>query len=537
MPKSIAFWGAVALWLCLFVCLAHRYQQQFHGDSARPALVGSDAGNISSFVASLDHPEKFRRDALLGHPEYFRFYRTVHFPILRAWAKYRGDYASFFIATAGFHLALQMAGFFLLGLALFQRFPLAAALGLASAAPFGLPYGEFWGAWPNALPRVAFQSLLPFALALAVLARERPRLWPWLAGIFGSLLYVHPVSAPAWGLAFWISTLFLHPSAWSRRQRFTSAAVCAIAGLLPTLPFTWNYYGNHLQTPTVDYAVLHAAIARHFDAGFLDIPRSLLDFRFKYDRLTWLVGGVGLLLAWRFRPPGDKRLTIFAVWSLTLLGVSALLPAIEQPLFRHWQRMPLEYDLVRGLRYLIPLLLILWLWPGTRFQGRARPFAWLYAAFLTGTWFVLHPMPAWSFPPSPALTADREREATELDSLAAVLDSLKAMPPGTLVLPWFRDLSQEIAIRYHSRQPLVHSGKDAGILPYSDAAAMLRWDAKSRKLHLATHEQGLSGLLILAQAWQAQVVLVDLRSVRMSDSLTRPWIQHGPFALYRIESP
>lgn len=537
MPKSIAYWAAVAFWLCVFAWLAHRYQKHFHGDSARPPLVGSDAGNISSFVASLDSPEQFRRDVLLGHPEYFRFYRTIHFPILRAWVKGHGDYASFFTKTAGFHLALQMTGFFLLGLALFQSFPLAAALGLASAAPFGLPYGEFWGAWPNALPRVAFQSLLPFALALALLAREKPGAWPWLAAIFGGLLYVHPVSAPAWGLAFWSGTLFLHPPAWSRKQSLASAATCAVAGILPTLPFAWNYYGNHLQTPSVDYAVLHAAIARHFDAGFLDIPLSLLDFRFKYDRLSWLVGALGLLIAWRFRPPGDKRLTIFAAWSLTLLGVSALLPAIEQPLFRYWQRMPLEYDLVRGLRYCIPLLLILWLWPGTLLRGRSRPFAWLYAFALTSTWFALHPMPAWGWIPSAPIAAHGESEAAEQEDLILVLDSLKAMPPETLVLPWLGDLSQEIAIRYHARQPLAHCGKDAGILPYSDAAAMLRWDARSRNLHQAAHEQGLPGLLSLARDWQAQVVLIDLRRLQAKDSLPTPAFQRGPFALYRANSP
>ncbi len=47
------------------------------------AFLDGDAANIASFVAATDHPELFAGDEVLGNPQHFKYYRTIHIPLLR----------------------------------------------------------------------------------------------------------------------------------------------------------------------------------------------------------------------------------------------------------------------------------------------------------------------------------------------------------------------------------------------------------------------------------------------------------------------
>ena len=57
-------------------------------------LSSSDAANIASFSAALDHPQLFANDALLSNPANFSFYSTLHIPLIRILAKWFGNYST-----------------------------------------------------------------------------------------------------------------------------------------------------------------------------------------------------------------------------------------------------------------------------------------------------------------------------------------------------------------------------------------------------------------------------------------------------------
>ena len=94
---------------------------------------------------------------------------------------------------------LQLLGFYFFGRVLFRSRFWALLLALLTAMPFlDVGVGEIWGIWRDALPRISFQTVLPYLLTLVVLWRSQPRRWPWLMILAGLMVYLHSVSTPAW---------------------------------------------------------------------------------------------------------------------------------------------------------------------------------------------------------------------------------------------------------------------------------------------------------------------------------------------------
>ncbi|MDO8559756.1 MAG: hypothetical protein Q7S23_01825, partial [bacterium] len=184
------------------------------------AFLSGDSANIAGFAAALDHPGNFTGDAILSDPANFRFYQTIHLPLIRALTKITGDYGTSFIWLLGWHVLVQAVGFYILGRILFHRRYWAALYAIMTLVPVQLNL-EFWGAWSDPLPRFSFQALLPYLLAAALRWRSSPIAWPWLMAAAGVLVYVHPVSAPGWGLALWLGFVWGAPAAWSYQKKMT----------------------------------------------------------------------------------------------------------------------------------------------------------------------------------------------------------------------------------------------------------------------------------------------------------------------------
>src|SRR5688572_18610461 len=103
--------------VALFALIAGLFQAACIGGERPFVTLGGDAGNIASFAAAWDNPGAFKGDEALGDPGNFRFYATIHIPLLRVLRPLYGDYGSAFMAMLGLHVFLQGLGFYALGVA------------------------------------------------------------------------------------------------------------------------------------------------------------------------------------------------------------------------------------------------------------------------------------------------------------------------------------------------------------------------------------------------------------------------------------
>jgi hypothetical protein len=204
--------------------------------------LDGDAANIATFAAARDHPHLFDGDEVLGIPGLSRWYPTIHVPFVRAFARITGDYGTALQAPLGLHVFLQGVGFYLFGRVLFESRYWAFLLAIVTFMRVDVNLGELWGVYSYPLPRVTFQSLLPFLAAAAYYWRATPRMWPAIMVAAGLLIYIHPVSTPAWGLALWLGFLPFLPARWSPTR--SSLVMLGLGGVffLVTLPLLSGGY-------------------------------------------------------------------------------------------------------------------------------------------------------------------------------------------------------------------------------------------------------------------------------------------------------
>jgi hypothetical protein len=454
--------------LLSLLTLAGRWQS-----STVDLRLSSDAANIASFAAALDHPDHFRGDGVLGDPKNFRFYLAVHIPLIRWLENTFGDYGVSFVALLAPHALLHLVGFYVFGRVLFRSRLWAAVLSLMAFAPLNLHVGTFWGMYVDAIPRVTFQVLLPFVLASAVHWRNLPAAWPLILGATGLLTYVHPVSAPVWGLVLWAGFLTSHPTEWNRAKRAGHALLTGGAFLLVITPWILHYLQNFEFGESVDYDVIREAMAFRFMEGTLDPPKAVLDFLMRAPEV-FVIGIPAIACSWFLDPATRNRQRIVHVWIIGLLVASAIIPSLEHAIARANQTMHLEIDFVRNLRYLIPLAMAFWIWSFAAWHrndlGFTRPVV-VGLIFLL-SWVGEHRPPLIVKAIRNFASGHLIREDPVHASLRKATDALvKLTGPEESIFSTFAPVN----LRYAARRGGVYSFKDGGILSYANHEQMIRW--------------------------------------------------------------
>ena len=463
-------------------------------------LSSSDSANISSFVAALDQPQLFINDPLLKNPANFAFYNTIHIPLIRWLGQILGNYSSPFALLIFPFTFLHLLGYYWLGKAITKSRFWALIFSLAVLIPVRLILGESWGLMPDILPRFLFQSLLPFLLTAVIQWGKNPKSWPWLMAATGLLVYAHPVSLPAWGLAVFFSLWVLAPE-MPITQKGLRLLLAAFLFLVVITPFTINYLSTTTfgSQGSINYEVILGVMSKRFIPGFLDLNVGFKEFIKTAIISDWLItliwvfvflGGIGIFLT--KRKTEEKNHLVLAVWWAAVIFVGVLIPVVDHGLANYLKRMPLEVDLIRNLRYAIPLLLLSAFYLLSEFQLIIAKKNLLFprpmgttificlGLFLLAGWILrndfLHDSAfvqsahCWA---SGQLTCPFEDE-DKLRQRIELLEMIKTITPIGSRIMASTDLS-ELVIRYYALRPLIYSYKDGGALIYANHADLLVW--------------------------------------------------------------
>ena len=535
-----------------------------HWKGAWPVVdLGGDSGNILSWAVALDHPAAFARDSALADPGALGFYATIHVPLMRLLGPLAGDYGTAWMLLLGPHVFLQVTGFYVLGRVLFRDRLWALLLAVVTSVLVWINLGTYWGAFAEPQPRFTFQALLPWALALALQWRDRPSRWPALMALVGLLMYVHPVSAPAWGFACWLGLWASKAPGTTMRERIGWRTLAAAAFLIVALPFVWLYAGSEASagTASVDPSVIARAVELSVPAEYRDVRRAVRTFvtiaSLPPQRFYW--GGAALAILLLALLGGRERALLRPVllWTTGIVAVSVGLTWADQAQAASRHVPPVQVDLIRGIRYLVPLMLLLVLWPFAALdaklaQGHPTPLRRIARVVALGGGAIVTIGWAMTFSPTMgvggALSCWRQgalvcRDEGHRDR-AAIFDAVREhTPEGAPMIATERRSAP--VLRYYARRPVVHAWRDISVYLYSRRDLLPGWiereAAKARIRRLPSPGRRFREYMRFAAAAGAEYALIDSLYVPAKfpaqrgfyDGYEVPW-RRGGHALVRV---
>jgi hypothetical protein len=504
--------------------------------------LGSDAAQLASFAAARDHPDLFENDTLLADPVNHRFYASVHIPLLQWLTRLSGDYGTSFLWLLGPTVVLQLLGFYLLGRALFADRFWALLLAFATSGTtsvFGP--GEFWGLWPDCLPRNLYQAVLPFLLLAVLRWRAVPAAWPLLMAGLGASMYLHPVSAPVWGAAAWLGLASEHwQTSWRRVSRLLLAGFVFV---LVAGPLLLGF--SRQQRPSSPALAEQASKLQDRVYGFegSSHPLSqpvLLELSSQHGVLL-VASLLALAILWKLRPDRPQVWRQTLAWLVGILLVSVGLPLLIQIVAANPHTTNTQRILVRNLRFLFPMLLVQCVWALAVLERACRRAGTRLAVlacglYLLAVWLQANPPMLWPQEWARRTGWGRSRDP---DTLAILLTIKEKTPPTARLLSFDDARFEPSAIRYFSLRSLAYCYKDVGPLGHTNDRALLEWGDAQAKYEDLRHRERDASLLEAAVAFarelEADHLLVHAPPSGVSPRGVVEVYANQSYALFRLE--
>jgi hypothetical protein len=474
-------------WLIIlfFVLLALSYQISSMSQGFPTVILGGDAANIASFAAGRAYPQLFVDDAILGNLRNIGLYVTVHLPITIWLEKLVGNFGLAYSLLLFPHVFLQYFSYYLLGRVIFNSRYWALLFSLAISAPLALAGGEVWGVVNDAMPRFTFQVLIPFLLILLLSSwRNRPARWPWVMVIAGSMAFIHPVSTPTWAFALWLGIWPCLPGAFNLRRRLLEMLKLGLVLGLALLPYVSIYLSYHQGGKSnSDYDLVYFILTNYFPYDLLNIPGALKTFFFSTSQfgLLWF-GLVGFTLTFLLFRRERGRLKQMLFWIAGITFVTIFIPFVEQNIEGSLRIIPLQTELMRGMRYLVPFLFIFWFYPFAEFTNRAiRPIlsriVFVVGTILALSWLLLNPpYPFVEFPKVAECWSQGKLICpVESDYATALRHIRQETPEKAKFVVFLKNRWSGIEVRYLGLRPMAYAYKDRGQLAFTNLEALQTW--------------------------------------------------------------
>lgn len=184
---------------------------------------------------------------------------------------------------------------------------------------------------------------------------------------------------------------------------------------------------------------------------------------------------------------------------------------------RTYQLIPVQVDLIRGIRYIIPFLLLFCLWSLVELEKtlKTRKIFAVVGVLLVAIWIYQHP----SSTVLEAMACWRQGQLvcvpTEYSETIAGLEAIKQLtPPEAKILPVGETVEKyALPIRYYALRPIVYSYKDGGALAYANHADFLGWYHRYQQVKAVKEEQSphakVKALIALSKQLSVQYCLIE----------------------------
>jgi len=469
-----------------------------------PRIVDSgDGGVVASIAAAISHPDRFSTDYVFSDPRNFSFYWTITIPFVVALDRFTNDIGTAYGLLAAPLLFLQMLGFFLLGRRLTPGVGWSVALALLSVPPVFVFGGELWGNLSEPLTRSTYNALFPYVI-LAGLPPARAYKPFLVMLICGAGVYFHPVSAPGVAMAAWIALAVCKPAGDNWLRHAVRMALAGLVFVACAVPFAVNYAHSFPNAAGSDVSTLARSIIRENVGGQYVSVAVALDMLVSggvnnlhgHWGWRWALWGfaVASLAIMPLRAPAAlaRKMLFLSVFLVGLIAASAGVSFMDQAIARALGREPVQIDLIRNIRFVVPVMLIaavtaaafLATWPG--FQNKLRAASIGLTVFVGAQWWLGYSTPVAR--PLIDLLDGRQAVSNSFADASTLLKELReaASDSRTLVLPSQRQTESvelvTLAVRYAGLQPLTYVNKDMNLLSYSSSRRLYDWVKLRREI-------------------------------------------------------
>ncbi len=330
--------------------------------------LGADAGRVATYAAKCDYPENFRRAARMWGPV-CAYNHIALANLLRVLEDVFGDFGTATVVLLAPVVFFQSWGFYLVGNELLRRRGWAVLYALLHLPLVWIrfPQGTHWGIYEDPWARHLYQAALPFLWWLSFKYVTRPRVWPWILLANGALSYLHFRSGAFWMVALWAGFMVLLtplvPSGTARWRLRGALTLAALVLLVPPVLYFLSEVPAQLASAVTGTATASATLEAQYQEYLQGLVAAPLLFALYWVLLprisVLLLALVGLF--W-LRRHGEERERLQArmvlVWIVSLLVLSFGLHLVSPRLSVRIYRM----DLIRGLRFLVPIALTLAVW-------------------------------------------------------------------------------------------------------------------------------------------------------------------------------
>lgn len=444
--------------------------------------LDSDLMTYAQGMAGESHPELFGADPVLAQSSAANSIHNIE-RALAGWLAPPDQWAQGLLAAGAICIFVFYAAWYILGRWLVGAPSLAAALAIACGTTVWVGWGTFWGiAHSDPLPRVFFGALMPALVYVCMLAMRRAWLRPACMGLAGLFMWVHGVSALNCGAMFFMAFALVRPPGAKFGAQLVNLCFCLIAFFAPVLIFLgaslWQPDG---MTPE-KLAVFRELMDLRWHTDYSGFGQRMATFFSPFsDAFPVLAGGVAgwLVTLWKGRSRARLFCKMCPCFVLALMCVAAFCWA-ETHFSLEYGRLPMGHELVRGLRFLVPLSWICIMLGIASVAGR-----WLRRASLIvvivcaliipadrqymAAQYALSQYTGLSLP----LTAKGKEEAARAARLREFLMHVQKLVPQGEAIYSPEDAMQA---RYIALRPLAHSFKDGYAHFYNkDYEGSARW--------------------------------------------------------------
>ncbi len=508
--------------------------------SASGILIDSDLQTYAQGMAGAASPEYFSRDPVL----HSRNAANSIWNLQRYLAEIltpHGEYGVGLLRAGAVTLVLFLLGWYCFGRWLFRRRDAALFLSLVVSITVWVGCGTFWGVMhSDPVPRVLHAAFFPWMLMLAIMAFEEEMLRPFAMLCAGLGMWLHGVSALNCGAMFFLAFLFHRPRGISLGRHSFFLLLSLIAFFLPVLIFLWPSLFQGRTFSAEELSVFRDLFSLRWREDYGNVPREIADFLSPSSSHAVLLyaGLLSAILLWRF---GDGYVRSFArmVPSCILaLFCVVLFSLLESRYATEVGRVPMGHELVRGIKFLVPiawicvssLLLVL----SQRFFRPLMPLlsatALLVVCFfasdrqIMAAQYAFHERTGLSLPLVPAA----EKKKMEAESMREALREV-----ANRVQPEEAVFSLEdcmMSVRYVAKRSLVYSFKDGYVHFYNkDIESCRAWLRYARSV-----ENSADGIRDVIRETNAEWYLGSKKALVFFPGLETVW-ENGQWVLSRIK--
>lgn len=325
--------------------------------SAEGVLIDSDLATYAQSMAGVAHPELFQEDPVLHSQNAASYIWNLQSSL--AWHLMPDEnYAVGLLRAGGCVIFLFFVSWYCLGRWLFKNRLHAVLLSLLAGITVWVGCGTFWGVThSDPVPRVMHSALWPWMLMLAIAAYDRASLRPIAMFVAGLGMWLHGVSALNTGAMFFTAFFFHRPKNLYLREHFGLLFLSCLAFLIPVLFFLWPSLGQGRAFTQEELATFQELFLLRWHEDYGDIWETLSDLFSIYHHESYLLYAGIVTTIYCMSLENKKIRTLSRMIPSFVIGIACvfIFSVLETKYAGSFGRLPMGHELVRGIKFLIPL--------------------------------------------------------------------------------------------------------------------------------------------------------------------------------------